>query len=696
MITAPFNFVPLSEKVFFPPWAEDVSHDIPFEDGESGVIDITLTAKSPIFVRDHEKPEEFCQHNGEYYIPSTSIKGMVRSVLEIMSFSKMSQFNDDTYAVRDLNNKELYMSKMKPTNTFCGWLYKTNDGYKVDDCGIPGRIRLDKINNTLASDFNEQFDGKKEEHKTAEFKYNMTKNIELPTKFLHKKSDNGRDIYTVGNSKRGTIVFTGQPSKRKEGIKPTGKIYEFIFFDFIEDLDIEEKVFKNFLFSYFDGRKTQPEESKDWTYWKKRLNNNEKIPIFFQKDKDGKIIHFGLSYLYKLPYKYSIKNAIESVSKEHFNPKADLAQTIFGYTEKDGKSNLKGRVNFSHFKADTQPEKFQKIRTVLGSPRASYYPIYMKQDIPYKTLMDEDTQIAGRKRYPLQQNIPNPKQYSEKEKSATTFNALGTYDKVSGNFNEFSFSGKVRYHNLKKSELGALLSALTFHGNSNDFYHNVGMAKSYGFGKIQVSLDIQGSKLQEGLQEFEYVMSKEIGEWLKTEQIKELFTMADKDINIDSNYLVLNPQLGVDEFRDKKNNLETLDLASKLSNSDIQIQSLLNASLKEKVKIALLEKERENQIQIEKMMLEKTPSSKSKEFQEAIEKFVRKNATGLPLYKYEDLKLLLYGEEDNIKSDMIYDAYINLTGKKTFQKIENLLLKRDKGEATKLELAQLYSALKKI
>ena len=23
MITAPFNFVPLSEKVFFPPWAEE-------------------------------------------------------------------------------------------------------------------------------------------------------------------------------------------------------------------------------------------------------------------------------------------------------------------------------------------------------------------------------------------------------------------------------------------------------------------------------------------------------------------------------------------------------------------------------------------------------------------------------------------------------------------------------------------------
>jgi len=43
MITAPFNFVPLNKKVFFPDWAEKVSHDIPFSDGESGVIDITIS-----------------------------------------------------------------------------------------------------------------------------------------------------------------------------------------------------------------------------------------------------------------------------------------------------------------------------------------------------------------------------------------------------------------------------------------------------------------------------------------------------------------------------------------------------------------------------------------------------------------------------------------------------------------------------
>ena len=50
-IKAPFNFVPLNEKVFFPDWADQISHDIPFSDGESGEIELELEAQTPIFVR---------------------------------------------------------------------------------------------------------------------------------------------------------------------------------------------------------------------------------------------------------------------------------------------------------------------------------------------------------------------------------------------------------------------------------------------------------------------------------------------------------------------------------------------------------------------------------------------------------------------------------------------------------------------
>ena len=110
MITAPYNFVPLNKEIFYPSWSnngKEISHDIPFEDGESGEIDITITAKTPIFIRNHyQEGDEFYKNNDmkiskefchiktldgakQFYIPGSSLKGTIRNVLEIMSFGKI-------------------------------------------------------------------------------------------------------------------------------------------------------------------------------------------------------------------------------------------------------------------------------------------------------------------------------------------------------------------------------------------------------------------------------------------------------------------------------------------------------------------------------------------------------------------------------------------------------------------------------
>ena len=41
-IVVPYNFIPISRWIFEPSWAYNVSHDLPFEDGLSGKINITL------------------------------------------------------------------------------------------------------------------------------------------------------------------------------------------------------------------------------------------------------------------------------------------------------------------------------------------------------------------------------------------------------------------------------------------------------------------------------------------------------------------------------------------------------------------------------------------------------------------------------------------------------------------------------
>lgn len=541
MITAPYNFVPLNKEVFYPSWSNDVSHDVPFSDGESGEIDITVTAKSPIFIRNHsddrsKASEEFCQHNGEYYIPSSTIKGMVRNVLEIISFSKMriESFNNDTYAVRDLSKADnFYMTEMKKP-TFGGWLKKVGNSYFIEDCGEVGRIKHEEIDKALGKNFASQFkdrtfDKNDKKQKTSEYKYAITdwrfNEISLSAPYKSKtnaKYDN-RTFYSydTNGKNKATLILTGQPTPRKDsGKMGDGKGFEFLFFPSKGDIEVSEEVMDNFKFAYFDGRTTEPKESPDWTYWKEKLKNGEKIPVFFQKN-GSEIKHFGLSYLYKLPYTHSVKDGIPA---SHFESNdLDLAQTIFGYISKNNKEALKGRVQFSHFKAVQNIKVLNVRKEILGTPRASYYPIYVKQQDGklYKTFMDGDFEIAGRKRYPIHNSNQTIKtEDTGNENVGTTFTPL--QDGV-------IFKGKLRYHNLKRAELGAILSALTFH-NTPKTFHSIGMAKSLGYGKIELKIDGLND-INSYLKEFELTIGGQIENWSKSEQLQELLSMATEQQN---------------------------------------------------------------------------------------------------------------------------------------------------------------------
>jgi hypothetical protein len=72
-----------------------------------------------------------------------------------------------------------------------------------------------------------------------------------------------------------------------------------------------------------------------------------------------------------------------------------------------------------------------------------------------------------------------------------------------------TFVCKVRIHNLRKMEIGALLSAFTFN-ETKGTYHNLGLAKSFGFGcftcKVELSDDFQFTA-EEYVSEFNAEMS---------------------------------------------------------------------------------------------------------------------------------------------------------------------------------------------
>jgi len=91
---APYNFVPLNGRVFFPQlegWEDIVSHDRPLRNGFSGTIDCTLMSTSPILVGGDRTKSEISvgevkmfrtpEGNNSYAIPGSSLRGMIRNVL---------------------------------------------------------------------------------------------------------------------------------------------------------------------------------------------------------------------------------------------------------------------------------------------------------------------------------------------------------------------------------------------------------------------------------------------------------------------------------------------------------------------------------------------------------------------------------------------------------------------------------------
>ena len=539
-VKSPYNFVPAPKEseVFEPDWAKQVSHDIPFEDGESGEIELMLRAETPIFIRDgHAEGKDTSEFshiyvNGKkkYIIPATSVKGMLRSVLEIMTRSRLNFVENDIFGLRDLNNKTFKNEVALSKNLKAGWLVKTDQGWEIQSCDWE-KIDYSEIQNKLNI---------KLRNKSAIEKYKQLADMsQLTAKFSFSKKITekfkGRlfhlyDVYrfdTVGNFE-GQIVFYGDIQ---------GKKREFIF-----SLKTKKKydVPKD-LMQRFEEIDKKSEEPTLWCHLRNR-NDIDRYPVFFS-EKNGKVIHFGFSRLYRMsnPKKLYELTPLKDYPQEGKKP--DFAEVLFGFV--DEYDNLKGRIFFSHLIADGLPEPISTKQDILGGPKASYYPFYLQQPLNgkdiYYTYHHKDAELAGFKRYPVHTSVDE-----EKKEYGTYIEEQRENDDV---FSEYTplpsgtaFFGKIRFHNLKKVEIGALLSAITFHNNHSHLFHSIGGAKPFGFGKV--SIDILPPKLKhdwiEYLQAFETLMGKN---WKESPQIKELFAMAELPANDEIQQTLKYPQL---------------------------------------------------------------------------------------------------------------------------------------------------------
>lgn len=618
-IKSPYNFVPAptESEVFKPVWADQVSHDVPFSDGESGEIELKITAMSPLFIRNgHKKDDQtndfshYIDENGEekYFIPGSSLKGMFRNVLEIMSFSRMSQVDSDKiFALRDMNNKKFSNDEIRNTKT--GWLTKKDGRWVIYNCRVD-RVDMDSISRKFNIDNFKELSAKEKYEicgisgfdKIFDFEY--VKEVKMTGK-----------IYNIINNQSdlsGCLVMFGAMQNKK---------YEYVF----QKPNLKGAHFELYSQDLYD-RILDIESDLDQSLWKyfRDLKINS-IPVFYKLDSQGKrVIHFGFSKIYKLNNTHYLKELEPLKSyfqEEKQRQKDDLAQLIFGHTC-DGDA-LKGRVMIGHAISKNAVPQANHEERVLGSPKPSFYPAYLKQpenidqnNVHYKTYLNSDTQLKGFKKYPVHNTI-KPNTSTDNENIASSFTPI-----QSG----ATFYSKIRYHNLRKVELGALISAITFHNCQNSF-HNIGSAKPYGFGKINVEIQNSSINITELLAQFEYEMnlhtqSKFKVNWLQTKCITELMSLTQIATNNVNNNLIY-PKLEDlnttnnqrrNQFNNvKKDNLNlkcfselngSADVASLLSNDNSKKIQEERKKHEQKVNEAKLQLQQEEQRLIEQQIAE--------------------------------------------------------------------------------------------
>lgn len=594
-IKAPYNFVPLSAWVHTPPWARQVSHDVPFRDGISGTIEYTLTAHTPLLVGNEQERESgqvghvrpFRTPEG-YAIPGTSLKGMIRSVMEIATFARMNQVDDKALSFRDLQHGAYTKCMNQPKGA--GWLRSTENGWQITPCNY-AFITHEQLAELSGNDW-----WKAAKRCEPSRKYELWKG-DLDIRFTPKRAAGGQQRWEAADvghgDTRGCLVFTGQPQDRNAGQK-NKKRREFVFWERAgaTPISVPDEVMRKFI-AIQEKPRPGAKDIPPWEWWKRQTNDNKGnnaraygngIPVFYM-ESNGQIKSLGLAFMYRLPYEKTIGDAIPQEHRKTVGPGgnelADFTTTLFGCASPEDGQSLKGRVSFSlattPYKGAPNPEP-----VVLSSPRPSYYPNYIQQtpanDDPgrlkapaYNILMNSTAKIRGWKRYPARRKLTQSTEGTDNMTSTLHLLPQGT-----------CFHGRIRIHNLKPEELGALVWVLSWGGKS-DLRHSLGMGKSLGYGQVSITIDSAHLTannntevdLNEARERFVAYMDAAYreafgnGSWKESPQIHALCEMANPDNTLPLGNMILNNKKGINQFLMAKKNCYVLRPATPHSEGEL-------------------------------------------------------------------------------------------------------------------------------
>lgn len=503
MATAPYNFVALNNVVLDETEGKYGKLDTYGE--LNGYIDLEIETITPTYIRntsplqgqDSEHEAKFFSPGESLKIPGSSLRGMIRTLVEIVSYGKFVNFEDRLLYYRGLADKckafrNEYQANMAPFD------FKTKKSAYMFEAGFLVRegfkhfiIPAQKING-------KQFTNVRKKNSQDEFKYERQsdgKYLVVSGKMQGKKNDwliNEPDY----NAPRLTI-----PSK---------------------DIEAYEKDENRFA----DDKDKKPDASRrDGNLLRMlKCSDDKMVPCFYVrwKDSEGKDrISFGHTGYFRLAYKYSIGDHVPKVLRQ--KEVVDMNEAIFG---KEGQ--FASRVFFEDAVLVSKKEDVLMETVspkILASPKPTTFQHYLEQKVTDITKLShwnsQGVPIRGYKLYWHK----NPEEtgkfgWSEGKIIKDTQHTTITPIKSGSRFN-----GRIRFENLTAVELGALLFTISF---PPDHYHKLGMAKSLGLGSVKITSSL---KIIDRLQRYKGLFSDATwGTGIKETEIQSYIGMFEKHI----------------------------------------------------------------------------------------------------------------------------------------------------------------------
>lgn len=453
---APYNFIPLNEK--FVPAQPLPDFDRYHLDRYTGYIELEVEALTPIYIRDtlndkeyKEKLEkektkysdkapyanpDFFSPGGILRIPGSSLRGMVRTLVEIVSYGKFHFYDDRRLYFRSFADKckkfrKEYEEKIKP---MAGILRKEGFRYYIVPSSFK-KIKKEDAQEILKKDY----------------------------KFF--------TIVKMENQKvKRYLVVSGKMAKKK--------------YDYLIEIPKHEK--EKIYLSEDDIRDYKNDkERRAEIDLLKEVEKNGETACFYSKYKDinGKEkVSFGHTLYFRIPYEKTIGEHIPSHLKES---RLDIAEAIFG-NEKTHSS----RIFFEDLYLIEGEQIGEHHPKILSSPKPTSFQHYLVQteknlqNHPENLAHYNDTNpIRGYKLYWHRQPKDKNGNYLWIAKKEDVQKHKSQYTKINPLKEGAKFRGIIRFENLTDVELGSILFVLEL---PEECAHKIGMGKPLGLGSIRI------------------------------------------------------------------------------------------------------------------------------------------------------------------------------------------------------------------